>query len=29
LAGTCYKGSDIQDVDQFLKDSKGLASVRE
>jgi len=29
MAGTSYKGSEIKDVDQFLKDSKGLESERE
>ncbi len=29
MAGTSYKGSEIKDVDQFLKDSKGLGSERE
>ena len=29
MAGTQYRGSEIKDVDQFLKDSKGLESDRE
>ena len=29
MAGTSYKGSELKDVDQFLKDSKGLNSERE
>ena len=29
MAGTQYRGSGIQDVDQFLKDSAGLDSERE
>jgi hypothetical protein len=29
MAGTSYKGSEIRDVDQFLKDAKGLNSERE
>jgi len=29
MAGTQYRGSEIQDVDQFLKDSAGLDSERE
>src|SRR5207248_4121946 len=29
MAGTSYKGSTIQDVDQFLKDKAGLGSDRE
>ena len=29
MAGSSYKGSQIKDVDQFIKDSKGLASTRE
>jgi hypothetical protein len=29
MAGTQYRGSDIKDVDQFLKDSAGLDSQRE
>ena len=29
MAGTQYRGSEIKDVDQFLKDSKGLDSDRE
>ncbi len=29
MAGTQYRGSDIKDVDQFLKDSAGLESERE
>jgi len=29
MAGTSYKGSEIKDVDQFLKDAKGLNSERE
>lgn len=29
MAGTSYKGSQITDVDQFLKDAQGLASARE
>lgn len=29
MAGSSYKGSDIKDVDQFLKDSAGLGSERE
>ena len=29
MAGTQYRGSEIKDVDQFLKDSAGLVSKRE
>jgi hypothetical protein len=29
MAGTQYRGSEIKDVDQFLKDSDGLESERE
>ena len=29
MAGTQYRGSDIKDVDQFLKDKDGLESERE
>ena len=29
MAGTQYRGSEIKDVDQFLKDSAGLDSTRE
>lgn len=29
MAGTQYRGSEIKDVDQFLKDKDGLESVRE
>jgi len=29
MAGTHYRGSEIEDVDQFLKDAKGLGSERE
>jgi len=29
MAGTQYRGSEIKDVDQFLKDSTGLDSERE
>ena len=29
MAGTQYRGSEIRDVDQFLKDSAGLESKRE
>jgi hypothetical protein len=29
MAGTQYRGSEIKDVDQFLKDAAGLASERE
>ena len=29
MAGTQYRGSDIKDVDQFLKDADGLESERE
>jgi hypothetical protein len=29
MAGTQYRGSEIKDVDQFLKDSAGLTSERE
>ena len=29
MAGTQYRGSEIKDVDQFLKDADGLASERE
>jgi hypothetical protein len=29
MAGTQYRGSEIRDVDQFLKDSAGLESRRE
>jgi len=29
MAGTQYRGSDIDDVDQFLKDKDGLGSERE
>ena len=29
MAGTQYRGSEIKDVDQFLKDSEGLVSERE
>ena len=29
MAGTQYRGSEIKDVDQFLKDSSGLESERE
>jgi len=29
MAGTQYRGSEIKDVDQFLRDSKGLESERE
>jgi len=29
MAGTQYRGSDIKDVDQFLKDKDGLDSERE
>ena len=29
MAGTKYRGSEIEDVDQFLKDSDGLGSERE
>jgi hypothetical protein len=29
MAGTQYRGSEIKDVDQFLKDSAGLDSKRE
>ena len=29
MAGTQYRGSEILDVDQFVKDAKGLASERE
>ncbi len=29
MAGTSYKGSEIKDIDQFLKDQSGLASDRE
>ncbi len=29
MAGTQYRGSEIKDVDQFLKDSAGLDSERE
>jgi len=29
MAGTQYRGSEIKDVDQFLKDSSGLDSDRE
>ena len=29
MAGTQYRGSEIEDVDQFLKDADGLGSERE
>ena len=29
MAGTSYKGSEIRDVDQFIKDKAGLGSERE
>ena len=29
MAGTQYRGSEIKDVDQFLKDAAGLESERE
>ena len=29
MAGTQYRGSEIKDVDQFLKDAEGLESERE
>ena len=29
MAGTSYKGSEIKDVNQFIKDKAGLASARE
>ena len=29
MAGTSYKGSQITDVDQFIKDKAGLSSARE
>src|SRR5882672_1241400 len=29
MAGTSYKGSEIADVDQFIKDKAGLGSARE
>ena len=29
MAGTVYRGSEIKDVDQFLKDAAGLESERE
>ena len=29
MAGTSYKGSDIKDVNQFIKDKAGLSSSRE
>ncbi len=29
MAGTSYKGSQITDVDQFIKDKEGLSSERE
>ncbi len=29
MAGTQYRGSEIKDVDQFLKDSEGLETERE
>ena len=29
MAGTQYRGSEIKDVDQFLKDAQGLESERE
>ena len=29
MAGTQYRGSEIKDVDQFLKDADGLESERE
>jgi hypothetical protein len=29
MAGSQYRGSDIEDVDQFLKDAAGLTSERE
>ena len=29
MAGTKYRGSEITDVDQFIKDAEGLASERE
>ena len=29
MAGTSYKGSEIKEVDQFMKDSSGLDSERE
>jgi hypothetical protein len=29
MAGTQYRGSEIKDVDQFVKDSEGLESERE
>lgn len=29
MAGTSYKGSEIKDVDQFIKDKAGLGSDRE
>src|ERR1051325_3828591 len=29
MAGTSYKGSEIRDVDQFIKDKAGLGSARE
>ncbi|MEZ5773254.1 MAG: hypothetical protein R3D33_00665 [Hyphomicrobiaceae bacterium] len=29
MAGTSYKGSEIKDVDQFIKDKDGLGSERE
>ena len=29
MAGTSYKGSTIEDVDQFIKDKAGLSSERE
>ncbi len=29
MAGTQYRGSQIEDVDQFLKDAEGLVSERE
>jgi hypothetical protein len=29
MAGTTYRGSEIKDVDQFLKDAAGLTSERE
>ena len=29
MAGTQYRGSEIEDVDQFLKDAEGLVSERE
>ena len=29
MAGTRYRGSEIKDVDQFIKDKQGLQSERE